>query len=94
MNNRNEFYNGGLIPSNVYKMKQEAEEKKIELGRSFHKREIERKNISYAHSVASSKDKYMVDALSKVRESDVSHDPTLTRHNGSYLYNNQKIYKK
>ena len=43
----------------------------------------------FNQSVNASKDQYMIDALSKVRQSNVSLPDELTRYNGTYIYTNK-----
>jgi hypothetical protein len=47
---------------------------------------------NFNQSVSATNDRYMVDALSKVRESDVTHPESLTRMNGSWMHN--RSFKK
>ena len=42
---------------------------------------------SFRQSVNASNDTYMKDALSKVRESKVTHSETLTKFNGTWMHN-------
>ena len=46
-----------------------------------------RKPNEFAQSTSATSDKYMVDALSKARESKVSIPETLSRQNGTWMYN-------
>ena len=48
---------------------------------------VERDTNNFNQSVNASNDTYMRDALSKVRESKVTHSETLTRMNGTWMHN-------
>ena len=60
--------------------------------REMESRQVERDSKNFNQSVNASNDKYMVDALSKVRESDITHPESLTRMNGSWMHN--RSFKK
>ena len=48
---------------------------------------VKRDSRDFNQSVDASKDKYMIDALTKVRESDVTLPETLTKLNGTWMHN-------
>ena len=50
-------------------------------------RKVNREQDAYNSSVAASSDDYMKSALNKVRQSNVTHNETVTRLNGTWLYN-------
>jgi hypothetical protein len=50
---------------------------------------IETDNRQFNQSVNASNDQYMIDALSKVRQSNVSLPDELTRYHGTYTYTNK-----
>ena len=60
--------------------------------REFESRRVERDSRNFNQSVHATKDRYMVDALTKVRESDVTHPESLTKMNGSWMHN--RSFKK
>ena len=49
-------------------------------------KQIESKEGNYISSTSSSKDKYMIEAMKKVQQSDITFAPTLTDVNGSGMY--------
>ena len=55
-------------------------------------RRVDGDSRNFNQSVSATNDKYMVDALSKVRESDVTHPESLTKMNGSWMHN--RSFKK
>ena len=55
-------------------------------------RRVDGDSRNFNQSVSATNDRYMVDALSKVRESDVTHPESLTRMNGTYFHN--RSFKK
>ena len=55
-------------------------------------RRVERDSRNFHQSVSATNDRYMVDALNKVRESDVTHPEDLTRMNGTWMHN--RSFKK
>jgi hypothetical protein len=48
---------------------------------------VEQPSNAFHQSVAASSDTYIAEALRKVRESKVTHNPDLLRMNGTWLYN-------
>ena len=48
---------------------------------------VERDTRQFNQSVNASTDKYMIDVLTKVRQSDVTHSEDLTRWNGTWQHN-------
>lgn len=50
-------------------------------------RRVERETNAFNQSVAATTDTYMRDALNQVRQSDVTHNETLMRHNGTWMWN-------
>ena len=76
-----------LEPLDIYRRKL-LDKKKREASKSqmdTHLLNVE--NNRYQQSVSSSRDNYMVDALKKVRQSNVTHDENLTAFNGTWLHN-------
>ena len=81
-----------LISLDVARRREEQQKLKHTQHREFESRRVERDSKQFNQSVASAQDKYMVDALSKVRESDITHPESLTRMNGSWMHN--RSFKK
>ena len=48
---------------------------------------VERPSNAFHQSVAATGDTYIAEALRKVRESKITHNPDLLRMNGTWLYN-------
>ena len=48
---------------------------------------VERTSNAFRQSTAATGDTYIAEALRKVRESKITHDPDLLRMNGTWLYN-------
>ena len=57
-------------------------------------KQIESKAGNYISSTSSSKDKYMIEAMNKVQQSDVTFAPTLTDVNGSGMYHLKQRHSK
>jgi hypothetical protein len=64
------------------KLKQ-TQQSKMNTGR------VETDNRQFNQSVNASNDQYMIDALSKVRQSKVTLPDSLTRYHGTYIYTNK-----
>ena len=76
-----------LIPRTVYRRQQDQQKL-----RKSPKSEMDRKLVGkdgrdFNQSVSASNDHYMKDALTKVRQSDVTHNETVTRLNGTWMFN-------
>ena len=81
-----------LVPLDVSRRREEQQKLKQNQQREMESRQVERDSKNFNQSVNASNDKYMVDALSKVRESDITHPESLTRMNGSWMHN--RSFKK
>ena len=81
-----------LVPIDVARRREEQQKLKQTQQREMESRQVERDSKNFNQSVNASNDKYMVDALSKVRESDITHPESLTRMNGSWMHN--RSFKK
>ncbi len=81
-----------LISLDVARRREEQQKLKQTQQREMESRQVERDSKNFNQSVNASNDKYMVDALSKVRESDITHPESLTRMNGTYFHN--RSFKK
>ena len=81
-----------LISLDVARRREEQQKLKQTQQREMESRQVERDSKNFNQSVNASNDKYMVDALSKVRKSDITHPESLTRMNGSWMHN--RSFKK
>jgi hypothetical protein len=50
-------------------------------------RRVDQPSNAFHQSVAATGDTYIAEALRKVRESKITHNPELLRRNGTWLYN-------
>ena len=81
-----------LISLDVARRREEQQKLKQTQQREMESRQVERDSKNFNQSVNATNDKYMVDALSKVRESDITHPESLTRMNGTWMHN--RSFKK
>ena len=81
-----------LISLDVARRREEQQKLKQTQQREMESRQVERDSKNFNQSVNATNDKYMVDALSKVRKSDITHPESLTRMNGTYFHN--RSFKK
>jgi len=81
-----------LVSLDVSRRREEQQKLKQTQQREMESRQIERDSKNFNQSVNATNDRYMVDALSKVRESNVTHPENLTRMNGSWMHN--RSFKK
>ena len=81
-----------LVPLDVSRRREEQQKLKQNQQREMESRRVDGDSRNFNQSVSATNDKYMVDALSKVRESDVTHPESLTRMNGTYFHN--RSFKK
>ena len=84
--------NEPLVSLDVSRRREEKQTLKQNQQREMESRRVDRDSKNFNQSVNASNDKYMIDALSKVRESDVTHPENLTRMNGSWMHN--RSFKK
>ncbi len=75
-----------MISLDVARRREEQQKLKQTQQREMESRQVERDSKNFNQSVNASNDKYMVDALTKVRESDVTHPESLTRMHGSWMH--------
>tara|TARA_Y100000593_G_C4241686_1_gene302473 strand:- start:658 stop:873 length:216 start_codon:yes stop_codon:yes gene_type:complete len=66
---------------------QERQKQKTQQHYEMNSRRVDRQSNEYNQSVAAAEDTYMRDALTQVRQSDVTHNETLMRHNGTWMWN-------
>ena len=76
-----------LIPRTVYRRQQDQQKL-----RKSQKSEMDRKLVGkdgrdFDQTQSAAQDSYMSDALAKVRQSDVTHNETVTRLNGTWMFN-------
>ena len=81
-----------LVPLDVSRRREEQQKLKQNQQREMDSRRVYRDSKNFNQSVNASQDKYLVDALSKVRKSDVTHSEDLTRMNGTWMRN--RSFKK
>ena len=83
----NRFMEDKLIPRNVYRRQQDQQKHRQSQQSDMDSKRVERDRRDLNQSVSASNDHYMVSALSKVRESNVTHHEDLTRINGTWMHN-------
>ena len=76
-----------LVSLEVSRRREEQQKLKQTQQKEMESRRVERDSKNFNQSVNATNDKYMVDALSKVRKSDVTHSEDLTRMNGTWMRN-------
>ncbi len=76
-----------LEPLDIYRRKLLEKKKRDAQKSQMDTHLLDVKKNRYEQSVSSSRDKYMIGALKKVRKSKVTHDENLTRLNGTWLHN-------
>ena len=76
-----------LIPRTVYRRQQDQQKHRQSQKSTMDANWMERDRRDFDQTVSASNDHYMKDALTKVRQSDVTHNETVTRLNGTWLYN-------
>jgi len=80
-------YDEPLVSRKVSMRHAEQQKLKIHQRKEMENRRVAAPQNAWNQSVAATTDKYMRDALSQVRKSDVTLPETLTRHHGSWVYN-------
>ena len=81
-----------LVSLDVSRRREKKQTLKQNQQREMESRRVDRDSKNFNQSVNATNDRYMIDALSKVRESDVTHPENLTRMNGSWMHN--RSFKK
>ena len=76
-----------LVSLDVSRRKEEQQILKQNQQKEMESRGVDRDSKNFNQSVNATHDRYMVDALNKVRTSDVTHPEDLTRMNGSWMHN-------
>ena len=81
-----------LVSLDVSRRREEQQKRKQTQQKEMESRRVDRDSKNFNQSVNATNDKYMVDALTKVRESNVTHPENLTRMNGTWMHN--RSFKK
>ena len=76
-----------LVSRAVSMRRTEREKLKINQQKEMENRRVAAPQSAWNQSISASTDDYMKNALSQVRKSDVTLPDTLTRHHGSWVYN-------
>ena len=81
-----------LVSLDVSRRKEEQQILKQNQQKEMESRRVDRDFKNFNQSVNATHDRYMVDALNKVRKSNITHPEELTRMNGLWMYN--RSFKK
>ena len=81
-----------LVSLDVSRRKEEQQTLKQNQQKEMESRRVDRDSKNFNQSVNATHDRYMVDALNKVRKSDITHPEDLTRMNGTWMHN--RSFKK
>ena len=76
-----------LTPRNVSRRQQDQQKLRQSQQSQMDSKRVEKDRRDFNQSVGASNDLYMKDALAKVRQSDVTHNETVTRLNGTWMFN-------
>ena len=76
-----------LVSLDVSRRKEEQQTLKQNQQKEMESRRVDRDSKNFNQSVNATNDRYMVDALSKVRKSDITLPASLTRRNGTWMHN-------
>ena len=76
-----------LIPRNVYRRQQDQQKLRKSQKSTMDANWMERDRRDFDQTQSAAQDSYMRDALAKVRQSDVTHNETVTRLNGTWMFN-------
>tara|TARA_B100000676_G_C17872101_1_gene729200 strand:+ start:218 stop:478 length:261 start_codon:yes stop_codon:yes gene_type:complete len=77
----------GLVPLNVQRRREEEQKNRKTRQTEMDARLVDTKSRGFSQSVDATNDIKMVDALAKVRQSNVTIPDELTRRNGSWMFN-------
>jgi hypothetical protein len=80
-------YDEPLVSRKVSMRYGEQRKLKIHQQKEMDNRRVAAQSSAFNQSVSATTDRYMRDALSQVRKSDVTLPETLTRHNGTWVHN-------
>jgi len=81
-----------LVSVDVSRRREKQQKLKQTQQKEMESRRVERDSKNFNQSVNASNDKYMIDALTKVRKSNITHPENLTRMNGTWMHN--RSFKK
>ena len=81
-----------LVSGDVSRRREKQQKLKQTQQKEMESRRVERDSKNFNQSVNASNDKYMIDALTKVRKSNITHPENLTRMNGTWMHN--RSFKK
>ena len=76
-----------LVSLAVSRRREEQQKLKQSQQKEIESRRVERDFRNFHQSVSATNDKYMVDALTQVRKSDITLPESLTRRNGTWMRN-------
>ena len=76
-----------LIPRTVYRRQQDQQKLRQTQQSAMDANWMERDRRDFDQTQSAARDSYMRDALAKVRQSDVTHNETVTRLNGTWMFN-------
>ena len=76
-----------LTPRNVSRRQQHQQKLRQSQQSQMDSKRVEKDRRDFHQPVSASNDLYMKNALAKVRRSDVTHNETVTRLSGTWLYN-------
>ena len=76
-----------LVSLEVSRRKEEHQKLQQNQQKQMESRRVERDSRNFHQSVSATNDKYMVDALTQVRKSDITLPESLTRRNGTWMRN-------
>ena len=76
-----------LVSLDVSRRREGQQKIKQSQQKEMESRQVDTDSRNFNQSVNASNDKYMIDALTKVRKSDVTHSEDLTRMNGTWMRN-------
>jgi hypothetical protein len=79
--------NNTPTPLNVYRKEQKEQEVTEYQNKIMNTRSANQSLDNFTQSLNARQDTYIAEALKRVRESDVTHAESLTRINGTFLYN-------
>ena len=81
-----------LVSVDVSRRREKQQKLKQTQQKEMESRRVDRDSKNFNQSVNASNDKYMIDALTKVRKSNITHPENLTRMNGTWMHN--RSFKK
>ena len=76
-----------LVSRNVSMRQRERNKEKTRQHYEMNSRRVDRQSSAFNQSVDATNDRYMRDALTQVRQSDVTHNEDLLRLQGTWMWN-------